>query len=180
MPFFIYTIDKQSNELESFSSPKEISLAGAAGPIAKFVRSKINSSTRPPFEWHMTELELVHSLGFTDEETFYRAVIIDLKPGDKSHAHLYRIRDIWGYTYSDWTPICVRLEELRIDSKVSPNVIKKGFTVSGYLNDPVIEFLYLRGGLDTKGWPWGPVGSVNGVLLWPDALKYFLSAIGGA
>jgi hypothetical protein len=45
--------------------------------------------------------------------------------------------------------------------------------------DEAHEFLYLNHGAKPgdRGWNWGPVGSVNGALLFRDALDYFMSEL---
>ena len=177
MPFFTYEIELRPRGVKAFRKPKEISLAGANGPIATFVRNQTTKTTRSPFEWDMRESDLITALGYPPPEVKGHSIIIDLKPRDKTHAHLYHLQEIWGFSYDDWTPILLRLEELAVKSKASIQNIKKEFSVSKKLSDPVFEFLYLRGGLRSDAWPWGPVGSVNGVLLWPDALHYFISEI---
>jgi hypothetical protein len=53
----------------------------------------------------------------------------------------------------------------------SPIVMKKTRTSSAE-RDVVGEFLYVQGGTTGGTWNWGPVGSVNGALVWPDAFAY--------
>ena len=43
--------------------------------------------------------------------------------------------------------------------------------------DIIHEFLYIQVNPRTKHWTWGLVGRVNGVLLWPEVLNYFIKEI---
>ena len=126
--------------------------------------------------WHLPERELLRLLGV--EEEAEHAVVIDLKPKKEGNVSVYRIRDIWGYNYGEWAPLAVRLEVLYADlDHPDPTAFKERFPSPKQPGDFVHEFLYLNNG--KRGWNWGMVGFVNGALLWPDALRYFIDQIGG-
>jgi hypothetical protein len=77
--------------------------------------------------------------------------------------------------------ICLRLDPLFVDREEEDSVaFKQEFEMPDKdLGGPVHEFLYLNHpeGTSQKRWSWGPVGQVNGALLWPEALAYFMRRI---
>ena len=85
-----------------------------------------------------------------------------------------------GYSYDGWTALALRLETLLGDDpRDNPATFKHGFAGPIETRDFVYEFLYLNGGTKNGNGTWGLVGRVNGALLWPDALRYFVNAING-
>jgi len=122
--------------------------------------------------------QLLHRIKIKPETSKKLVMVIDLKPNSRSkEISLFQIENIFGYSYKDWTPLCL---ELRIvydradvqnfeDQKKTITVKKSDFQKRIY------EFLYIRKGLKSGTLNWGMTGSVNAVLLWPETLKYFLN-----
>jgi hypothetical protein len=81
------------------------------------------------------------------------AVLKDLKPKAKGNVSLYRLTDIWGFSYREWTPICLRLETFFRDKMVrDPDECKREFEFrADHCEEIIHEFLYLNGG--TSGEP---------------------------
>ncbi len=167
MPFFLYSFDSEQREYRQL---KEISLSGAASPLRTVLGEAKDS------EWHAPEARILFLLGFEPPEK--HRILIDLKPSDKSKVSLYRLRDIWGYSYDTWTPLALRLESVLVDEPHdSPSEYKQAFVRPTETKDFIYEFLYLNGGSQSEKWTWGMVGRVNAALLWPDALRYFFKSI---
>lgn len=164
MPPFLYTLNSKQGE---YRQVREISLSGTASPFRTICAEAGQ-------EWHATEGRILSLLGF--ERPVEHRILIDLKPSDKSNVSLYRLRDVWGYSDEGWTPLALRLECLLVDEpQGNPSSFKQVFTGPLETRDFIYEFLYLNGG--TKSGKWRLVGRVNGALLWPDALRYFVNAI---
>ena len=143
---------------------------GMIHPFVKAYAPKANV-----FPWHATANDLLAESGVSAKG---HSLIADLKPATRGNVTLMELTDVWGYSYAEWTPIALRLESLYTDRAVGdPERFRQRFHDEGCSRHPVHQFLYLQGGLRGGSWTWGPVGSVNGVLLWPDALKYFISKI---
>lgn len=166
MPFFLYSLD---SEQEKYRQIREISLSGRQSPFP-------NICTELGDRWHCTDTDILSHLG--DVEPAEHRILIDLKPSDKTNVSLYRLRDVWGYSYESWTPLALRLESLLVDDpRDNPTIFKQEFVGPKESGDFIYEFLYLNGGTKGGKWTWGMVGRVNGALLWPDALRYFINRI---
>jgi hypothetical protein len=171
MPFIVYKWEKDETGFRIFERLENVSLAGN-GPIASYVCDLHRTKGITPLPWHITEGEILDRLRKSPD---HHALIIDLKPTVKNTVSLYQLKGIWGFSYEVWTPIAVRLETLFVDkSHPDPKEFKQRFDDKECVRDPVHEFLYLQGGIDGGSWSWGPVGSVNGALLYPDAWDYFV------
>jgi hypothetical protein len=107
-------------------------------------------------------------------------VIVDATYKRKD-AVLLEIKHVWGYAYCWWTPLLLRMSEVASGENRpnGPSTPLEFFSlVTPSSNDFVHEFLYLQCG-HTEGKPsWGRVGYTNAVLLYSDALEYFLGKIG--
>lgn len=107
--------------------------------------------------------------------------VFDIKPDLEGNVSLYRLDHVWGYSQQTWTPICLRLDPLFVDLEVEDSEeFKHKFQVPPpeERGGPVHEFLYVNHPHGVKGrWEWGKVGHVNGALLWPEALAYFIERI---
>jgi len=192
MPFLLYTLstlDSARGEYvpnETFAahqmhrglrlSPEkrqgEISLSGTKSPFRKVLADAGSA------KWHAADEFILYLLGV--ERAAEHRILIDLKPNDKDKkVSLYRLRDVWGHSCGDWTPLMLRLESLFVDYEPQDNAetFKQRFSGPLETRDFIYEFLYQRGGTESGNWTWGQVGRVNGALLWPDALRYFANAI---
>lgn len=166
MPFLLYTLDSQRGE---YRQVRKISLSGKESPFRTV-------SAEAGQEWRATDEHILSLLAV--ERPAEHRILIDLKPSNKSNVSLYRLRDVWGYSYEGWTPLALRLEGLLVDEpQNNPSTFKQVFRGPLETRDFIYEFLYLNGGTKSGKWTWGLVGRVNGALLWPDALRYFVNAI---
>ncbi|HUT32732.1 MAG TPA: hypothetical protein VNE39_04555 [Planctomycetota bacterium] len=174
MPFLLYGRQRSAEGAGEFVQLREVSLAGTTeGLIHPFVAKYAPAAST--FPWHATAGDLLAEAGIRARG---HAVVVALKPTVKGNLSLLELTDVWGYSYAEWTPLALRLETLFVDRSVAdPARFQQRFTDEGCGRTPVHEFLYLRGGLRGGAWTWGPVGSVNGVLLRPDALGYFVHKI---
>ena len=189
MPFYLYQKERINTESSRYIRKEEISLAGKNVIYNSLIKTGqlIENQDQGDLKWHLSESDLLSTAidEYLSESALPNdyAIVIDLKPKDKKRVSLYELKDIWGYSYSpDYTPIALRLETLAVDlDHPNPDALKQRFETNDRLREPVHEFLYLRGGSgagnDSGTWNWGQVGSVNGALLWPDALKFFFKEI---
>ncbi|MBM3495862.1 MAG: hypothetical protein FJX72_16290 [Armatimonadetes bacterium] len=167
MPFLVYAVTTERDGLRHRMVDGGISLAGSSGPIARLVM-RSNDGRPPPFEWHLDASDILRELGF---DPVGHSITIDLKPRVQNNVSLFRLTDIWGYSYAEWTPVALRLDVLFADRGESdPAAFKQEFVLGRRSLDVVGEFLYLQGGVLEGTWNWGLVGRVNGALLWPEAL----------
>lgn len=170
MPFYLYSLDALGAGRGEYRRVREISLSGTDSPFRKVL---VDAGSA---KWHATDEFILYLLGV--ERSAEHRILIDLKPKHKTEVSLYRLRDVWGYSDDDWTPLALRLERVFMDqSQDDPPTFKKLFVGPLETNDFIYEFLYLNGGTKRGKWTWGLVGRVNGALLWPDALRYFANAI---
>jgi len=179
MPFVLYERRAHGDGSQAFVQLRELSLAGTKqGLIHPFVMRFAPAGET--FAWHATAGDLLAEAGVRPQG---HAIIADLKPA-RGNLSLFELTDVWGYSYGRRTPLCLRLETLVADRTVGdPARVKQRFTDEGCNRRPAVEFLALQGGLRGGAWTWAPVGSVNGVLLWPEAWEYFVAqvaACGGA
>jgi hypothetical protein len=164
MPFLLYTLEPSQSEYRQVS---EIKLSGIASPFRKLATDR---------EWHGTDADILSLLDI--ERPGDHRILIDLKPSDKKNVSLYRLREVWGYSYDEWSPLALRLECLLGDEpQDNPSSHKQRFTGPVETKDFIYEFLYINGGTAGGKWTWGLVGRVNAALLWPDALRYFITSI---
>lgn len=167
MPFMLYDVSAGPSS-RSYRYVRTVRIAGSRGPLAHIQRTR-NTAAVCPFGWHASATDIVSALGGRSDQ----AIVIDLKPTVAQDVSLYLLRDVWGYSAQDWTPLALRLEYLFVD-RAHPNPIefKAAFDDAGADRTLIGEFLYVRGGVGGGSWNWGQVGRVNGTLLWPDAFDY--------
>ena len=116
MSLFLYTLDSQQGQYRQI---REISLSGKASPFRKL-------AAETGSQWHATGVRLLALLEV--ERPAEHRILIDLKPSDKNNVSLYRLRDVWGYSYDGWTPLALRLETLLGDDpRDNPATFKHGF-----------------------------------------------------
>ena len=108
-----------------------------------------------------------------------QTLIIDLKPRNaRRNLSLYEVSDVWGVSYSSWTPIMLHLRGLFIDKDPDCFDTKDFVRRPEEIDEPIFSMMYLQGGvrnghLEGRWIPPGP-SSTNGVLLWPEDFEYFL------
>ena len=183
MPFYLYEKTPINGGFSEYIQERKISLAGTNNVIYRSLTAtnqlQQNQGQNAGIGWHLNETNLLSTA--TEQEPVLAneyAIVIDLKPNVANNVSLYEIKDIWGFSYSDYTPVALRLETLFVDlNHPNPDAFKERFTDDNCLRDQVHEFLYLQGGYGFGTWNWGRVGMVNGALLWPDALEFFFTEI---
>lgn len=175
MPFILYRRERAESG-SRLVRLRDVQLAGD-GPL-KSVSGAATSPDGTPRGWHATEAEILRQIGVVPEQ---HSIIIDLKPRQKGYVSLYRLRDVWGYSYEEWTPLALRLECLFVDVvHDDPPTFKREFPEPDVEGALIGEFLYVQGGTHGGSWNWGMVGRVNGALLWPDAFAYLSGNLGEA
>ena len=168
MAFLLYDV-KSTGAGKHYTLIENIRLAGSNGPLAAIHNSK-NPTKKKSFTWHASDAEILQNIeGAKSEQEF----VIDLKPNAKGNLSLYRLLDVWGFSYDNWTPLALRLECLFVDEyRDDSEEFKKSFLLPLAERDFVGEFLFVQGGTEGGTWNWGPAGRVNGALLWRDAFDY--------
>jgi hypothetical protein len=122
MPFLLYQHWPNDAGSRIFRQVKQVALGGRRGPIAAHVADECGGE--PGCRWHMTNERLLEQLCKPTEH----AVLIDLKANAKVNVSLYRLTDMWGFSYREWTPICLRLETFFRDKMVrDPDEYKREF-----------------------------------------------------
>lgn len=169
MPFKLYDI-VTSQGPKKYTFVRTVPIAGNTGPLATIQKGR-NTGSATPFRWHASSEDIVALVGSGPST---QEIVIDLKPKDTKNVSLYRLLDVWGFSYADWTPVALRLQALFVDfPHDEPARFKESFTYADANPELVGEFLYVQGGTRAGGtWNWGQVGRVNGALLWRDAFDY--------
>lgn len=171
MAFLLYSLRNEG--VTTYQLVRKISLGGKSGPVSRFVCSPATAKPR----WKICESQLLRLVDGGEKN----AVVVDLKPEVRRNVSLYRIRDIWGYSADGWTPILLKLTRLFSDRDTeNPQEFKQSFDEREARIETVYEFLYLQGECSDDSWSWGRVGNVNGTLLFPEALDYFLGVLNAA
>lgn len=174
MPFMLYDVAERAGRLW-YSHVGVVQIAGNTGPLASVARNR-NTAGVIPFRWHASSDDLVAAIpnGSKGQE-----ILIDLKPSAAKNVSLYRLLDVWGFSYENWTPLALRLETFFVDREErEAEAFKKQFDDSSAERSKVGEFLYVQGGVQGGTWNWGQVGRVNGALLWKDAFDYLVGELG--
>jgi hypothetical protein len=181
----MFAIYKRLDDLRTHKFVRQVDgLGGGAGPVAKHVRGAVvrNELVDQTFYWHLSERALLAQYLTGPEKANgqdYR-LMIDLKPKSEDELLFFQILDVWGCSEPGWTPVMLKLcflFEAETAERVQ-EVRKAGIFVSDVdfrcAEGLVYEFLYLKFGWKDGDWGWGTVGSVNGALLFPRHLKFFL------
>ena len=175
MPFYLYQYKTNKDGIRTYIKKRKISLAGKYGPIASFVLEDYKRKKEQPFRWHMSQKDILSKLEVPQND---HEIIIDLKPKTKGNVSLFILNDIWGFSSSGWTPILLKLESLFVDRQMeNADDFKNTFSDENVKKEIVHEFLYLNGDGSGGKWTFGMVGFVNGALLWPDTLEFFMNQL---
>ena len=168
MPFYLYSYQQHASH-GVYNRVREVKpLAGTNGPIYRALKPGFPDEA--PYQWHLSASDILKAIPVSPGD---HRIVIDLKPRVKGNVSLYLLRDVWGHSYEDWTPIALLLESLYVDrDSDDPETFKESFDDREAAKELIGEFLYLQGGVKSGTWSWGPVGSVNGCLLWDDAFRY--------
>jgi len=174
-----YNKSQIENGVFRYEFAKQISLFGCNnGFIPWLLQLQTQSDKNEPYLWHLNVQE---ALALTDEYP-NSTLVIDLKPKqNKTNLSLYELLDVWGYSYSGWTPILLHLEGLFVDA--DPNSVNRNDFVKAEneIEGPIYEVLYLDGSVENGKivgtWNAPPASPTNAALLWPDTLDYFVQCI---
>jgi len=149
----------------------------------KIIQPKLDQININPdidkYPWKLSSYDISQLLFQTDSDLQLDkkyVIVIDLKPNKDKVISLFQIENIYGYSYNDWTPLCLELIILVDDINVQDVEKQKEILTVEKTNFKkiVYEFLYIKKGLRSGTLNWGMVGSVNAPLLWPDSLSYFI------
>ena len=152
------------------------------GPrIADFINEtarKREPSKGEPLEWELGGADLRRRVLNDDErreEESYKLiadVLNVLGKENRRYAQLFEVHHVWGFSSFQWTPMMWKLSLVCEAENCAEYRSRNLWPFEP--GDEVYEFLRL--GVDHTGGrkrDFGPVGRYNGVLLWPDALRYF-------
>ncbi len=173
MPFMLYHVSGESGN-EQYRFDRGIRLDGRSGPISTLCRSS-NPEKHIPFKWHVSSKKIIQILKGSPTE---QAIVFDARPRATAKVCLYRLLDVWGFSYTNWTPLALRLRVLFADRKeANPFAFKNSFVDAGTDHMLVGEFLSLRGGVSEGTWNWGKAGRDHGAILWSDAFAFLSAAL---
>jgi hypothetical protein len=152
----------------------DVELSGKSGLLANVVRERA-AGRLPPFQWRLSETEILISLGRTNPDQY--VLMLDLKPSQKKKVSLGRVREIRGVSQQMRTSICVYLE-ICVDTDCDDAAGLKELIAlePGSSFDTAVEFLELNGGIAEQRWTWAPIGRLNAPVMTIDALNYFARA----
>jgi len=162
----------------SFKFLEQISLYGCnVGLIPKLLSGIMPRKAKEPLKWHLPVQATLPKIGINNS-----IIIIDIKPADKSKDILLtELLDVWGYSNGGWTPILMRQKVLLTGENKTRNRKRKFSIPTSEYCDVVHSLLYLSGSVDggklIGRWTSPGPSSTNSVLLWPDALEYFMDCI---
>ncbi len=150
---------------------KRISLAGSrSGLIPNTLESILKEDQNAHFGWHLP----ISQVYAKDNQS----IIIDITPRRKT-IFLCELTDVFGYSYQEWSPILFRLKGLFVD--VPPNSVDKNYFKYPANPELIYTMIYLSGSV-YKGklvgtWNYPGPSPTNSVLLWREALTYFVKSI---
>lgn len=172
MAFLIYQADPLTDNHRHYHTPSGMMLAGNRnGLIYKACKHHFDGRELVP--WTVTDTEMLTAI---DKDPQKYALFSDVTPDREDEANVYRIKSVSGFTNERWTPIMISMETtLHEEVQRGTHVQRKQSFDDRSPIDKVVSFAYLHGGHSGGSWNFGRVGSVNGTLLWADALDWFIS-----
>jgi hypothetical protein len=178
MPFYIY--ERDENESQYVYSRKYY-FDALPRKIIQPKLDQINKSTdADKCRWKLSSYDISKLLFQTNSDLQIDkkyVIVVDLKPKSNTDVSLFQIENIYGYSYEDWTPLCLELRIVYDDNVDVQNLEeqKESLVVKKLdFQKRVYEFLYILKGWKSGKLNWGMTGSVNAPLLWPDAMGYFI------
>lgn len=167
-------------EHSSYRFLEKCSLFGCnEGFIPWLLNRNLPPSQDEPYKWHVSIRDAFDGANYEKTDFTDSALIIDLTP-NRPELNLFEVLDVWGFSSHGWSPILLHLSGLFVD--VDPEEVNdRKFTIKDSdRSEPIYEFMYLRGSVSKgklKG-PWTlPMVPLNGALLWPESLSYFIESI---
>ena len=157
----------KQNGVLSLQYEDDLSLAGCNnGIIANELKEILHPEDNPPIGWVIPISEKYNKQDYS--------VIIDIKPNN-DEVFLCELDMVFGYSFSGWSPIMLRLKKLYSD-ETKEDVDKENFL---YPEDPEIIYtmLYLYGSIENGKingtWRFPGPSPTNSLLLWPEAMSFF-------
>lgn len=153
MGFMIYRC-RPAEDLLRYEQIKTLSLGGANGAIARFIRN--SPRERLAGNWKMTPEELVEFSG-SPGIGCELAVLLDMAPRDPSAVCLYQLQEIRGVCQPQSTQLALDFTVL-LDHPVAARAgeYKISFTIPAvWPQKRLLEILVLNGGLEGGDWTWG-------------------------
>ncbi len=161
---------------------EQVSLFGRhVGFIHWLLERQTSTSQKEPYLWHLPIESALNNAEYEGTKYQGSTLVIELKPKQQKTLELYEMLDVWGYSYSGWTPILLHLSGLFVDADPK-KVDRNDFSIrDDEKDDPIYEVLYLDGSVSNGKlvgrWNAPPVSPTNAALLWPDTLNYFVRCI---
>ncbi|MGD0009739.1 MAG: hypothetical protein ABSE93_14485 [Terriglobia bacterium] len=160
---------------------------GLAPLIWRLVRNKAVKKSPPDgqgFPWQLDGAEILRSClsGSEPEQVQSYKLVADIldavKNASRKYAQLFEVCEIFGFSGWNWTPMLWKLR-LLYECDDCTDARDQGRWKFDPVDSFVYEFLRLQA---DHNWErtrqgrrdFGMVGKFNGVLLWPEALRYFI------
>jgi hypothetical protein len=175
--YYLYSKSREGDEDHFIRKPKEDHLFGCrVGRIPLLLKDIMPQDVTEPYSWH-----LPFNQALIQKEQQGVSLVIDLRPKVKETISLYELLDVWGYSDNKWTPIMLMLRALFIEEP-SQGIDTSDFSIKASANpDRIYTFLHLDGTIihgDIVGrWLPSSPSSTNSVLLWPNAMNYFIDCV---
>jgi hypothetical protein len=160
---------------------RSVTIAGVISESVTTKAASVKPKKNDTMPWELSGADLCRAVmakHAIEADAASCKVVVDATYG-RDDALLLDINHIWGFSYSSWTPILLRMTTLfeggRPKGKATP---VEHFRLDSQEQDFVHEFLYLQCGHQGGTKSWGRMGYTNAALLWPDALVHLLGQIG--
>lgn len=149
-----------------------------SGMIPQLLREQTSLAVGEPVPvpWHLDIARLLGKNG--------QAFLINLKPNNKDEntsRSLYELLDVWGYSWSGWTPAMLRLRGLVVDGDPPIDDSEDFDVVYRPEHQTIYSFLYMAGSIQdghlVGKWTAPRASPTNSALLWPDAFRYFVRQV---
>lgn len=170
--FYLYKSNSTGLSLR-FEQVQPISLFGSKnGLIARALSTLLTPNVRQPCQWRLCARHIAEGL-------LGNEILIDADPSNKTEVKLYRLREVFGHSESEWTPMLWHCDALT-NGATPYDLSRAAFVVSSRkIDGRIFTWTYARGTivegkLQGKWIPPGP-SSTNGPLLWPHVMRYFIS-----
>ncbi|MDY6960262.1 MAG: hypothetical protein SVK08_14015 [Halobacteriota archaeon] len=174
----MYLIYEKTRKSKGFTYKKlrDTCLVGCKrGEIVKLLRSTLKDgdgeTNKEGFRWRINVEEVMRQIGRENE-----ALAINLKPKNKEgNLSLYEVKNVWGFSSCNWTPIMLHLTGLFVDK--DPASVDEDLFFKVEEPMPIFSLMYVHGTVrqgEIEGrWTSTGPSTRNGVLLWPEAFHYF-------
>jgi hypothetical protein len=171
--YCLYNFQRQENT-KNFQFYKETHLFGRnKGLIAQILKEKRPCTGSIGCKW---QINLENDLPVIGLES--RVIVVDLKPYATGNLSLYELVNVFGYSFSGWTPMMLHLKTIFVDEEGHSDQ-KKAFEISEDRQENVFTFAHVMDGWIKNGeligiWTPPRPSSTNSALLWDDVFEYFI------